>query len=472
MPHTPNPELDIRTAIDALQCKQDEIALYLDAYNGKFAPKILSQKLKTVYDDLDVGDVDENWAAVVIDACADKITLEGLSIASERTRSGKSASVESPAQSALNRAIAQTELLLEADDAHKYALICGQSFIVVWSDGAGGIELFYHKAHTCHIEYDADNPNRAIYAVKWWFEDERKEKSHIRIKLYYPNALYTFRSTHAVDSIKNIGDVERVEEVPNPYGVIPVFAFQPDRRDIVSDLRDVIPIQLSLNLLNVNELATSEFAAYGQKYIISNAEAPIPVVSAPNSILHIPAATDGEQPVSVGEFQASQMAQYGPTIERRIQSLAAITRTPLHYFRAAGGTPSGDALIALEAPLNNKAWDRIDRFRVTWRKLAAFILQILGYSVQPEDIEPQFARPETIQPSVEAAVYKMWHDAELPTEANLRRANFSDAEIADILAEQKREKEESIANAIAAFNRGGVEPNEEEEQDESATDVR
>lgn len=463
MPHTPNPELDIKTAIEALQCKQDEIALYLDAYSGKFAPKILSRKLKQVYDELDVGDVDENWAAVVIDACADKITLEGLSITSEQAPSAGVSGTD--AQSALNRAIAQTELLLEADDAHKYALICGQSFIVVWSDGAGGIELFYHKAHTCHIEYDADNPNRAIYAVKWWFEDARKDKSHIRIKLYYPNALYTFRSTHAVDSIKNIGDVEQVEEAPNPYGIIPIFAFQPDRRDIVSDLRDVIPIQLSLNLLNINELTTSEFAAFAQKYIISNAEAPIPVVSAPNSILHIPAASDGEQPVSVGEFQASQMTQYSQSIERRIQSLAAITRTPLHYFRAAGGTPSGDALIALEAPLNNKAWDRIDRFRVTWRKLAAFILQILGYSVQPEDIEPQFARPETIQPSVEAMVYKTWHDAELPTEANLRRANFSDAEIAEIVKEQKRAKRESIATAIAAFNRGGVET-DEDDQDE------
>lgn len=443
-----NPDADLKRALKALQDKQADAAHYLAAYNGELPLRFLAEKLREISKELRVSDVRENWASIVIDACADKITLTGLDVEDETQ------------QDALNDLIAQTELLLEADDAHKHSLIAGQSFIVAWKDeDSNEVDLFYHKAFSCHVFHDADNPNRPIFAAKWWDEasDSEADKYHVYIKLYYADVLVCYKTKATVESLQDVkfDNLVQDDEAKNPFGVIPVFAFQPDRRDIVSDLRDVIPAQNTINMLSVNEVVSSEFNAYGQKYIISNAGNIGSVKSSPRSILDIPAAQEGEQNTEVGEFGATDLSNYGKAIERRIQGIAASTRTPLHYFFASGGTPSGEALIALEAPLNHKAQDRIDRFTVTWKKLAVFLLQLAGTEgVLPKDITPQFKKPETVQPRTYAEIFKMYHDAEIPLEANLRREGMPQEEIDRITEEAAETKRENIANAVASFNAG------------------
>ena len=50
-----------------------------------------------------------------------------------------------------------------------------------------------------------------------------------------------------------------------------------------------------------------------------------------------------------------------------------------------------ESLIVMEAPLNKKAQDRIDRFTPTWREAGAFLMQLAGQPVAENAITPTWA---------------------------------------------------------------------------------
>jgi hypothetical protein len=464
--YTHDVQRDLQRAVFELQAKQGHIAYFMDAYEGKGEVPHLSDRLKSIFKGLKVQDIWMNVCGTVIDACADKITLQGFTVKS--------------AQETIDKIVAQTELLLEADDAHRHGLITGAAYLIAWrdddaaaqisaADAANPIDCYFHEAHQCHLFYDKNKPNEATYGVKWWCGDDyeigaggegTEVSSTIYFKLYYPDVLLCFKTKDKVAGIQSVkfdalipADDEE-HEVLNPYGIVPVFELKPDRRKMRSDLQNVIPLQIVTNINLINETVSGEFNAFKQKYIISNASNISQLKSSPSIILDIPAAQEGEQPTSVGEFDASDLSNYTNAIASKIEAIAAVSRTPIHYFFRSGSVPSGEALIALEAPLNKKAQDRIDRFTVVWKRIASFLLLLSGVQVAPEDITPRFAKPETIQPVTRATIIKTLHDAEMPLAANLRMNGIEESEIETIQKEAQAEKEEAISNAMNAFNAG------------------
>lgn len=440
---------DVADVLLRLQLKQPEFERYYAAYNGDLPLPWIANRLKQIFQGLETHDVRENFASVVIDACSDKITLQGFTV------------TDKGLQDELDTLIADTELLLEADDAHKHALIPGQSFIIAWrDDDEGEIDVYYHKGYQCEIVYHPGKPNKPLYAAKWWLEDvDENGAGDFYIKLYYPDALYCFKNSDKVTGISDIKakNLEPDEDgtAANPYGIVPVFAFQPDRREVVSDLRDVVPAQNVINMLSVNEVVSAEFSAFPQKYIISNADSIGSARSAPGLILNIPAGDGEGQPTSVGEFSAAQLSNYGGAITRRIEGIAAMTRTPIHYFFKGGSVPSGEALIALEAPLNKKAQDRIDRFSVTWRKLVSFLFKLSGKDVPPDAITPQFEKPATVQPRTQAEITKMNTDSGMPLSSSLRMQGVQEDEIERIEKDKAEQDKAAIETAMRTFNAGG-----------------
>lgn len=444
---------DLALALKTLQDKQNHAACYQAAYDGENDLPVIADRLKSIFQGLKTEDVRQNWCHVVIEACADRITLNGFN------------TNDKAAQEALDTIIAQTDLLLEADDAHKHALITGAAYIVAWRDDAtddgSPIDVYFHEYGSAHVFYEAARPNVPRFACKWWYEDEADNGGIIYLKLYYKDGLYTYATnskTKLQDAKPDAFELVEDGELPNPYNTIPVFELRPNRRYVKSDLHDVLPLQNAINMMFVNELVASEFNAVRQKYIISQADVSNLAI-APNTILNIPAGDGMGQATSVGEFSETNLSNFANGIMNKVQAIAAISRTPMHYFQTAGGTPSGEALIALEAPLNKKAQDRIDRFEVVWKRVASFLLLLSGLQVASEDIAPRFDKPETVQPRTAAEITQMDVKSGMPLAAALRLRGLDDAQIAQIEADKQHEQQANqaaLGNALRNFNAGNT----------------
>lgn len=444
---------DLERAYEALKGKKKLLDRFFSYYDGTAATPIVSERLREVYQHFDFS-VNENWAAVVIDSMADRITLEGVKAADKET------------QSALDDAVALTELLVEADDAHQAALIAGEAFLIVWKeDDDDEIEAYYHDPRMCHVFYDQAKPNRATYAAKWWEDDEQ-----CHIKLYYAEKIVHYSANRTASGEFADGDVfARVSDEENPYGVIPVFHLRPRRRATVSELRNIIPVQDGINLMLTNMFVTGEFAAAPLKYVISNADGLEDLVNAPNRIWTIPAGggLDAAGGTQVGQFGAADLGNYLKAVEHSINALSSITRTPKHYFELGQNAPSGEALKVMEAPLVKKCKERIARFSPTWRRLFVFLLKLRDIDVKEGDLELLWSNPETVQPLQEAQTEKARVDAVavkkelgISRRQALREIGYTDEKIDQMGEEREQEgaspEDEGKAGAglMAALSKG------------------
>jgi len=157
------------------------------------------------------------------------------------------------------------------------------------------------------------------------------------------------------------------------------------------------------------------------------------------------------QQTQVGQFEAAKLSNYIESIDNLATAISSITRTPKHYFFSIGSNLSGEALIAMEAPLNKKAQDRIDRFSPVWKQAAAFMLKLAGKPVDPKMIDVRFDKPETIQPRTTAETRQMNVNAGMPLVTVLREEGKDEEFIARMLADKKAESalnQETIANSL------------------------
>lgn len=134
----------------------------------------------------------------------------------------------------------------------------------------------------------------------------------------------------------------------------------------------------------------------------------------------------------MGEFSATELKNYFEAMDKLATAIGAITRTPKHYFLTQSGDPSGESLMAMEAPLVKKAQDRIDRFIPTWRRLAAFLLKLSSIEVKPSEITPNFADCHTVQPLLQSQIRKTNVEAGIPITTQLRDEGWTEEELAQM----------------------------------------
>ena len=338
----------------------------------------------------------------------------------------------------------------------------GEAYVLVWPDEESGQpEAYYNDSRNVHLFYEADQPRRKRFACKWWIGDD----GHRLLTLYYPDRLEYYRSTNAVtttttptfvNEVTNgksfvITDLER-----NPYNLIPVFHFKRERRVITSELANVIEPQNAINKLLSDMMIAAEYGAFPQRYIISQA-IPGKFKNAPNLIWDIP-GTDGEgQPTSVGQFASTELSNYLEAIDKWTTAIAIISRTPKHYFFGQGGDPSGEALIAMEAPLNHKAQKYITRWTATWSELAQFMMLVAGMGLIEDDaIIPVFEEPETVQPYTQALIRKESVAAGIPLLWQMEQEGYTEQELDDLqsaINDEQGAQQQSLATALTNAQR-------------------
>lgn len=431
---------DLKKAFEALKGKQERYNLLWDYYDGNHPLVYSTKRLREIFDKLDAR-FEENWCAVVVDAALDRLSLQRFE------------GVDEALGKRLGELMSQTELEIEVEDIHKAALVCGEAFVVAWKDEASGeIEAYYNDPRMCHVQYMGDNPHQKEWAAKWWVEADGRT----RLNLYYADRIEYYVTTATINEAGMPTTAESFEpmetpEAKNPFGVIPVFHFRRERRKVLSELDNIITLQAAVNKLLADMMVAAEFGAFKQRYVISNADVSV-LKNSPNEVWDIPAGDGIGQQTSVGEFSATELGNYTAAMEKLTASLATISKTPMHYFFKQGrGDISGEALIAMEAPLNKKCATYIKRFQGTWQRLGAFLLQMDGKSVGEREISPVFQKPETVQPRTEAEILGLEVQSGIPLVTALRRKGWSEAEIKQMVKDKKAETAEAQESLAAAM---------------------
>lgn len=437
---------DLERAFKALHDKAAGATRLFAYYDGEQPTVYTAKRLEEIFKNVDAV-FTENWCSVVIDSVKDRVNLTRVVVPAE-----------------LNGLWSEiwdsTQLGLESDDVHEAALVAGESFYIAWPDDDGMPQGFANDPRLCHVFYDAANPRIKRFAAKWWVQDDET----LRLTLYYPDRLEYYGTTQKADSVSSANAFLPLAEAvaPNPYGEIPVFHFRLARRKTKSDLANVVPIQNGINKLLADMMVAAEYGAFKQRWVISNAEVQGKLKNAPNEVWDLPAGDGIGQQTMVGQFDATPLKNYLDAIDNLSMAVSSITRTPKHYFFSIGSNLSGEALNAMEAPLNKKAQDRIDRFIPEWRAASRFLLKIAGVEIPMSEIRPEFDRPEVSLPRTEAETTQMEVGAGMPLVTSLRRRGWSDADIERMLQDKHEDDAraqvslgQALLDAQRRFDQGG-----------------
>lgn len=440
---------DLEIAFTKLKNKQERYNLLWKYYDGEQPLVYSTRRLRDAFQDINAR-FSQNWCAIVIDCAADRIALKELGVSSDKGSTKR-----------LNELFDSTDLDLDADDVHKAAMVCGEAFVIAWKDDKGNTEAYYNDPRLVHIEYDKASPKKKRVAAKWWKDDD--DKWHMT--LYYADRLEYYVTSNAYKSAGDITSVaaftaDEPDTSPNEYGEIPVFHYRTESRKIKSDLVNVIEPQDAVNKLTADMMVTSEFNAFRQRWVVTNADTKN-MKSSPKTTQKIPANDGMGEPTQVGQFEVSEPGTYLEPIDKFASFIAIVSRTPKHYLFSQGGDPSGEALIAMEAPLNKRVSHHIKRFEATWRDVGAFLLKLEGIEVAQRDIQPVFERPETVQPKTQAEIREINTRSEIPLKTSLRWEGKSEEEIAQVEKEKeeddaKRQSSlgEALLNAQRQFDQG------------------
>jgi len=126
-----------------------------------------------------------------------------------------------------------------------------------------------------------------------------------------------------------------------------------------------------------------------------------------------------------------------------------------------GGDPSGEALIAMEAPLNKKVERLAAALEPTWRDLAAFLLALDGMAARSQDIVAEYMPGATVQPRTQAEIRKLNVEAGIPIDNLLRDEGWTEDDLAELDDDRRTERlrQRSYADAVLSaaqtdFDRG------------------
>jgi hypothetical protein len=420
---------DLERAFEALNNKVGPYSNLFRYADGNQPLVYSTDRLREAFRDIDAH-FEQNWCAVVIDSTLDRLQLKGWD-AQDQT-----------INKTLDDIFSRQHIALDAYDAHEAALIASESFIIIWPAEDGTNELYYNDPRMCHIFYRADRPKVKEFAAKWWSDGARWYMT-----LYYPDRL-EYYVTNGKDQPATANAFLPMEQptAPNPYGVVPVFHLRVSRRSRAGELSRIITLQDAVNKTLADMMVASEFGAFKQRWVITNGDITA-IANSPYDNWILPGGDGQGQQTSTGQFAETNLTMFLEAIDKLASSIAIISRTPKHFFFAQGGDPSGEALIAMESPLNKKVRQRQEQFGATWQEIGAFLLRLQGVTVDPADLTVVWEPAETVQPLTQAQVLQTETAAGIPLVTALKERGWSEAKIEGMQKDRDEEMNAAYQNA-------------------------
>lgn len=418
---------DIQTAIDLIRSSLNERQRYIDYYDGRHPRAFATEKWTTAFGDT-LRSVRDNLCPIITDALADR--LEVINFAGDS--SGMRDAIADAAWALWQRE--RMEIL--SFDTHVEALKCGAAYVIVWSDHENNARFYLQDSRQCVMVTD-DDTGDPIYAAKQWMTPDERT----RLNLYYADRIerYITQRKNAADRLKDTafvplqrqnGNGETIEDAitPNPFGVIPMFAFYARPA-----LADAIPIQDALNKTIADKLVAMEFAAYPQRWA-TGLEPPMNELTGTQE-LPFKAGVDrlwftGDAGTRFGEFGTANLEQFLHVATAYREEMAVISGTPLHFFGArTSDAMSGEALKTLESRFTKKATRLQISFGAVWARAMKLALGIEGQT-PPDNLTAQWtpAEQRSEKELLESLILKQ--ELGVPNEVLLEEYGYTPEDIA------------------------------------------
>ena len=329
--------------------------------------------------------------------------------------------------------------------AHREALLLGDSFVWVWTDQFGRPRVTVESAK--QVAVLTDPGSRTIYAaIKRWEDPNRKSTEAVML---LPDVIVRLRANQQ-GAVAN--GFERIEEIANPLGVVPVVNLRNTDRILgdwgTSEIEDLKPLVDGLNKSLADMMVSSEVAARPRRWATGVELVEEPVLdddgqeigtTEVNPIPEGHRAMISENPeAKFGQLPAADLAAYEASVRVILGQVMAVSTLPAHYVGVFSDNPaSADALRAAEASLTARAEARQQTFGRAWEQVAKLIVAVREGRDPAliDDIRVQWCDAATRSVAQEAdAVVKLFQAGILPAPYALAKLGYHDDEIGNILA--------------------------------------
>lgn len=429
-------------------------ALASDYYEGRHRIVLDTSEHQAAFRSL-LARMKVNICPAVVDALTDRLKIKGFTAAGETAKA-----IAERADLVWN----EQGLARTANRVHSEAVATGDAFLLVWPDVDGVPRCYPHTSlEMCHA-HDPERPEIITKAGKLWREGKK-----IRITLYYPDRIekyitardVTDGSTLKADAFVPLDSEREPWPLPNDYGQVPVFHFPYNANSHghgISALRDVIPIQDSINHTMLNRAVTIDFAATPMRVLIG-VEADVDENGRP--LQPIRAGIDkmltlANPDAKLAQFDAAALAPFHDALKTDLNLITVITGIPPHHFQVASGDfPSGESLKVSETRLVKRVEDTQIDLGGEWAQVMAFVLRILGVDGATLLTEWMDAQTRSENDEVERAATKVERVGISKTKA-WEELGYSMEEIAAMQAEAAEAAATAAEQFTRAFDRGQV----------------
>ena len=422
---------DLDKAFNEIRSKRPQLDLMFSYADGPQPLKYSTERLTDYFRNINTH-FELNWCSVIVDSTLDRIQLAGFDTEDDSINARMAILFD------------KLHLDIEADKAHHAALSTSQGYIIVWKEDDGEIVAFYNDPRLCAVFYDPAKPMKKTYAAKWFNRTDGTQE----ITLYYPQRLehWVSAKVQTGTSVDKASAFTLEGTETNPYNVIPVFEITTQ-----SEIVKVVTIQDAINKLFADMMVSSDFSTTPMRWYIGNAD-PGAVKNAPNLWAWFPAGDGQGQQSSVGQFDATGLNNFSVEMDNLANRMFVITRTPKHYLMTSGSNISGEALLAMEAPLVKKCQKKQRTFSAQWQDIAQFLLQLDGVTIDASTIWVMWDKIESTQPKTEAETVQIGVNTGIPLVTLLKRNGWGDDEIASMMDDKKAMDEATKTAGEALLN--------------------
>lgn len=431
-------------ALARIRTAQPRYRRYREYYDGIQPLAFATDKFRTAFGSMFQAFA-YNLCSVVIDTIADRLSVEGFGVEQGGDEIGATAW----------ELWGSNRMDTLSGEVHREALRCGDAYVTVWPDAAGLPTIWPQPASQMTVRYDEEQPGVILWAAKCW----RQAEDYVRLNIYEPDVIRKFISRQKgamvpekEGSLELYGDQP---ELPNPWGLVPVFHFANDSSvGIVgrSELAGILALQDGLNKALCDMLVAMEFVAYPQRYA-TGLETERGEDGKPKA-LFIP-GTDrvwavGAPDVRFGEFAPANLQQILSVINDFEQKICRVSGIPPHYMALITDPPSGEALKTLETRFVKKCRARQAVFGNAWEDAMRLALRMAGQTTGAR-LSCRWADPAPETAKGRAETIRLKTDIGVSRRQALLELGYGEQDVDRMTAESQAERALAIPALGAPF---------------------
>lgn len=429
-----------------------------------------------------------NFAKMAVNAIADRLEIASVVVPDNDDQT-----------KLLNKIYKKNKMHRKGRTIHRRTAMYGDAYLFVWPENPDSpnikFDVHFNNPKITRAIYSREHPDKVEYVIKLWKETGPLGLPMWRANLYYPeqaekwvsylksdnktmaNAPYEEASVSG-DRNSPPFDPELWEEytdpetgsstIPNPFNQIPIFHFRNDEPYGRPRHKDAYGAQDAINKLSTTLVHSADFQGFPQRYGLADPNFTLGgsgddtqpwndddddteqtndsgVESGPGTFIRL------EGIRAAGSFPAADPGVFMDPARFYLRSMAQITTTPLRFFDPIGEPPSGEALRAMDAPLNKDAMDFADILEETWSDVYEFMLKVLRKAVNlraraksdPDDpdnelqVDVQWKPVTTIDDAMGWDTVKKKIDAGVPARQALMEAGYSKRQVDEWMKENE-----------------------------------